>query len=80
MVKLCQLRTNLFSLVSGRNFLAVVAIDLGSSFSGYAYQYTDDHQEEPTKNILFHSWPENDSAKTLSTLLLNPDASLKSFG
>ncbi|XP_078320401.1 heat shock 70 kDa protein 12A-like [Crassostrea virginica] len=63
--------------------LVIVAIDLGSSFSGYAYQYTRDNQKEPTKNILLPSWPEknvNVSKKSISCLLLNPDGSLNSFG
>ncbi|XP_078320398.1 heat shock 70 kDa protein 12B-like [Crassostrea virginica] len=65
------------------NPLVTVAIDLGSSYSGYAYQYTADYQKEPTKNILYPSWPEKNvivSKKTASCLLLNPDGSLNSFG
>lgn len=61
----------------------MVAIDIGSSYSGYAYQYTIDYQKEPTKNIQFPSWPEKNvivSKKTASCLLLNPDGSLNSFG
>nr|XP_022303932.1 heat shock 70 kDa protein 12A-like isoform X2 [Crassostrea virginica] len=63
--------------------LVIVAIDLGSSFSGYAYQYTADYQKETTKNILYSSWPEKNvkfSEKTVSCLLLNSDGSLNSFG
>nr|XP_022310182.1 heat shock 70 kDa protein 12B-like [Crassostrea virginica] len=65
------------------NPLVMVAIDLGSSYSGYAYQYTADYQKETIKNIQYSSWPEKNvkvSEKNVSCLLLNPDGSLNSFG
>ena len=63
--------------------LVVVAVDIGSAFSGYAYQYRTDHQKEPNNNILCPLWIEKNnkvSGKTASSLLLNPDGSFNSFG
>ena len=65
------------------NHLAVVAIDIGSAFSGYAYQYRADNEEEPTKKILSPVWIEKNKmapGKIASSLLLNPDGSFNSFG
>ncbi|XP_078322009.1 heat shock 70 kDa protein 12B-like isoform X2 [Crassostrea virginica] len=63
--------------------LVVVAVDIGSAFSGYAYQYRTDHQKEANNNILCPLWIEKNnkvSGKTASSLLLNPDGSFNSFG
>lgn len=68
-----------------KDSLVVVAIDIGSAFSGYAYQYRTDYLKEPTKNIFCPLWTRGDnnsmvSGKTASTLLLNPDETFNSFG
>lgn len=62
--------------MAGKDYLVVVAIDIGSSFSGYAYKFR-------TKNILSPLWINSNNmttGKTASSLLLNPDGSFNSFG
>lgn len=39
-----------------KDFLAVVAIDIGSAFSGYAYQFREDFEKARTKNIYSCVW------------------------
>ena len=63
--------------------VAVVAVDIGSAFSGYAYQYRTDYLKNPTENITCPLWIEKNNkatGKTASSLLLNPDGSFNSFG
>lgn len=65
-----------------KDSLAVVAIDIGSAFSGYAYQFRKDFEKARTKNIYSFVWRNGNQAyeKTVSTILLNPDGSFNSFG
>lgn len=65
-----------------KDFLAVVAIDIGSAFSGYAYQFREDFEKACTKNIYSCVWRNGNQAyeKTVSSILLNPDGSFNSFG
>lgn len=62
--------------------LAVIAIDIGSAFSGYAYQFRKDFEKARTKNIYSCFWTNGNQPyeKTASTILLNPDGSFNSFG
>lgn len=62
--------------------LSVIAIDIGSAFSGYAYQFRKDFEKARTKNIYSCFWTNGNQPyeKTASTILLNPDGSFNSFG
>lgn len=58
----------------------VAAIDIGTSYSGYAFSYKDEHRRDPL-NIHLHPWHGKEtSSKTSSVILLNPDKSFNSFG
>lgn len=63
--------------------LTVVALDLGTTFSGYAFSHRSDFQINPMK-ILSNDWSaegvHNAELKAPSVLLLNPDQSFKAFG
>ncbi|XP_061185642.1 heat shock 70 kDa protein 12B-like [Saccostrea echinata] len=66
-----------------KDYLAVVAIDIGSAFSGYAYQFRTDFRKDPTKNIISPHWQGTSNltmGKTASSLLLTPDKTFHSFG
>ncbi|RWS04957.1 heat shock 70 kDa protein 12A-like protein [Dinothrombium tinctorium] len=59
----------------------VVAIDFGTTYSGYAFSFTRD----PDNIHMMRKWdgggdPEMHNHKTPTTLLLNPDAEFDSFG
>ncbi|XP_013402235.1 heat shock 70 kDa protein 12A [Lingula anatina] len=59
--------------------LVVVAIDFGTSFSGYAYSYT----HEPSRIYMNKNWGNEVGCalyKTPTCLLLRPDGTLDSFG
>lgn len=63
--------------------LVVVALDTGSAFSGYAYQFRTDYLKEPTMNIRCPLWMEKNNkvyGKNASSLLLNPNGSFNFFG
>lgn len=70
-------------VVPRQHRLFVAAIDFGTTYSGYAFSSKDDWEKEPLK-IITNNW--NAGAKNLlstkapTTLLLNPDKSLRSFG
>lgn len=70
-------------VVPRQHRLFVAAIDFGTTYSGYAFSSKDDWGKEPLK-IITNNW--NAGAKNLlstkapTTLLLNPDKSLRSFG
>ena len=42
---------NSISPMACGDHVAVVAVDIGSAFSGYAYQYRTDYLKNPTENI-----------------------------
>lgn len=69
--------------MAAQNFQVVVAIDIGSAFSGYAYKYRTDNKKDYTKKIICPIWKNNSNmavGKTASSLLLNPDGTFNSFG
>jgi len=63
--------------------LFVAAIDIGTTYSGYAFSSKDDFRTEPLK-ITANNWSAGSgcliSHKTPSALLLYPDESFHSFG
>lgn len=68
--------------MAGKDYLVVVALDIGSAFSGYAYKFRTDDQKDQTKDIICPQWISSNnmaSGKTASSLLLNPDGSFNSF-
>ena len=62
------------------NYFVVVAIDFGTTFSGYAFAFTRD----PESVHMMRRWEGGDpgvtNQKTPTTLLLKPDGSFHSFG
>ena len=68
------------------NYFMVVAIDFGTTFSGYAFQHTTDYRkEDPTKSIFCpQSWNSGKkqllSLKTPTCLLLDQNEDIDSFG
>ena len=62
------------------NYFVVVAIDFGTTFSGYAFAFTRD----PDSVHMMRRWEGGDpgvtNQKTPTTLLLKPDGSFHSFG
>lgn len=68
-------------VVPRQHRLFVAAIDFGTTYSGYAFSSKDDWEKEPLK-IFFNNWNAGNllSRKASTTLLLNPDKSLSSFG
>lgn len=68
------------------NSFLVVAIDFGTTYSGYAFQFRHDYEEDKIRSIFANtSWVAGDgnglmSWKTPTTLLLNSDDSFNSFG
>lgn len=67
---------------SGR--LVVAAIDFGTTYSGYAFSFSEDYEKDPTKVYAQTKWVAGSAAlmslKTPTILLLNPDKSFKAFG
>ena len=63
-----------------QSFFVVVAIDFGTTFSGYAFAFTRD----PDSVHMMRRWEGGDpgvtNQKTPTTLLLKPDGSFHSFG
>ncbi len=68
-------------LYSGLTYISVVAIDFGTSFSGFAFAFN--HKEGETGIHMNKEWGTDLGYSTLKTptcLLLNPDKSFNSFG
>ncbi|CAG2245377.1 unnamed protein product [Mytilus edulis] len=65
------------------NKLAVAALDLGTTYSGYAYSFRSDFESNPLK-ISTNDWSaegvHSSETKAPSLLLLNPDQSFNCFG
>jgi len=65
--------------VSGSHFV-VVAVDFGTTFSGYAFSFTSD----PNSIHMMRKWEGGDpgviNQKTPTSILLNPDGEFHSFG
>ncbi|ESN95006.1 hypothetical protein HELRODRAFT_102816 [Helobdella robusta] len=61
-------------------FFVIVAIDFGTTYSGYAFSFVKD----PESLHIMRKWEGGDpglvNQKTLTTLLLNPDGEFHSFG
>ena len=63
--------------------LISVALDFGTTYSGYAYSTRNDFQKDPSKLFANESWPAGTagfSKKTPTALLLDPDKNFHSFG
>ena len=63
--------------------LLSVAIDFGTSYSGYAYLRTEDYHADPTKIHVNRNWTAGNkgfSMKTPTVLLLSPDKKFAAFG
>ena len=63
----------------------VVAIDFGTAYSGYAFQFRHEYSaKDPTVISAPQSWSDGTkqvlSLKTPTALLLNPDLEIDSFG
>lgn len=66
---------------SKESYIAVVAIDFGTTFSGFAFAFN--HQEGETGIHMNKDWGTDQGysmLKTPTSLLLNPDKSFNSFG
>ncbi|KAK3587989.1 hypothetical protein CHS0354_014508 [Potamilus streckersoni] len=65
----------------GRIDLLVAAIDIGTSYSGYAYQFYSDYKENPVKILSPQAWNSGKhnlvSLKTPTCLLLNSKQELE---
>lgn len=65
------------------DWMVVAAIDLGTTFSGYAFSFRSDFQTNPLK-IFTNDWTaegvHNAELKAPSVVLLNPDRTFNSFG
>lgn len=59
----------------------MVAIDFGTSYSGYAFSFRHDYERDKLK-ISTNLWPHNSglSPKAPSAVLIGPDHVVKSFG
>ena len=70
-------------MASTFNYIAVAAIDFGTTFSGYAFGTIADLKKDPTKTFAPH-WHAADgglvSSKTPTTVLLDKDEKLVDFG
>lgn len=64
--------------------LLVAAIDFGTTYSGYAFSFLAEYEEDPLKIQLNQSWIAGTGAliseKTASCILLDPDKKLVAFG
>ena len=68
-------------LYAGPTYISVVAIDFGTSFSGFAFAFN--HKEGEAGIHMNKEWGTDQGYSTLKTptcLLLNPDKSFNSFG
>jgi hypothetical protein len=64
------------------NALVVVAIDFGTTFSGYAYSVCEEYKKDQSK-IYILTWQSGDGLqtyKTPTTILLDKDGKFCSFG
>ncbi|XP_066931035.1 heat shock 70 kDa protein 12A-like [Clytia hemisphaerica] len=68
------------SFVGQHNSLVVVAIDFGTTFSGYAFSFTRDANSIHMMRRWEGGDPGVSNQKTPTTLLLKPDGSFHSFG
>ena len=68
------------SYVGQHNSLVVVAIDFGTTFSGYAFSFTRDANSIHMMRRWEGGDPGVSNQKTPTTLLLKPDGSFHSFG
>ncbi|XP_021376558.1 heat shock 70 kDa protein 12B-like [Mizuhopecten yessoensis] len=63
--------------------ICVAAIDIGNTYSGYAFSFHGDFQKKPLK-IFASGWNAGSGSlilhKTPTALLLNPDQTFNSFG
>ncbi|VDH95526.1 Hypothetical predicted protein [Mytilus galloprovincialis] len=57
----------------------VVAIDIGTTYSGYAFSFGHQYKSKPL-NITSHSWPDGPSYKTPTCVLLTSEKKFHSFG
>ncbi|KAK3090679.1 hypothetical protein FSP39_013656 [Pinctada imbricata] len=65
------------------SILVCVAIDFGTTYSGYAFSTKGDFENDPTKIYANEDWPAGNvgfSRKTPTVLLLNPDGKFEAFG
>lgn len=66
------------------DYLFVVAIDFGTTYSGYAFSSRDDFKKDPLKISANQAWNAGSarhfSLKTPTCLLLNDKEKLESFG
>ena len=65
------------------DILLSVAIDFGTTYSGYAFSSRGDFKTDPTKIYANEDWPAGTkgfSKKTPTVLLLNPDKEFQAFG
>jgi hypothetical protein len=64
--------------------LVVAAIDFGTTYSGYAFSFKNDYNENPTKVFAQTTWIAGSAAlislKTPTVLLLNKDKTFNAFG
>ena len=65
--------------MAGSDYIAVIAIDFGTTFSGYAFSMRT-NQNEIVMNKNWGAEAGFQGYKTPTTLMLEPDGSLKSFG
>ena len=65
------------------DILLSVAIDFGTTYSGYAFSTRGDFQTDPTKIYANEDWTAGTkgfSKKTPTVLLLNPEKGFEAFG
>ena len=66
------------------NYIFVVALDFGTTFSGYAFNTRTDYHEDPLKIQTNQGWQAGGvplmSWKTPTSILLNTDGSFVAFG
>ena len=63
------------------SYVAVVAIDFGTTYSGYAFSFIKDHEKDSI--FMNREWMNEHgirTSKTPTSLLLKPDQSFDSFG
>lgn len=67
-------------MASNTGNIIVAAIDIGTTYSGYAFSFKCDPLEFYFKNQWYSAFGGMVSKKTPTSLLLNPDQTFKSFG